>query len=293
MPTYNKICGSDAQVSNTGFTKPDCLESLLELPIISDGYAFATVTAFETVATWKAAIVAKNLVPLFQAYEVADASTEDTFYESGNFKKRTVKGAEILTAEMYLSVCAYSTLKTYEDNNTFIELFEFNEDGDYSGVYDADGVRVRGRKIKSLRVNRIRATKEKVPFVTIEIVFDDKDDILGAVLTKSDLTKDDLDGIYDVVLVQEGTASATSIKFKAFSFCAGGAQVTDLLDADLDLLDVSGTTHAHTFVAPDSEGIYEFTGVAFLSDFTVVGVGVIEKTDIIYEIPVPLTIVVT
>ena len=42
-------------------------------------------------------------------------STEDTFFESGNFKKRTDKGVEILTFECYLSVCAYAALKSYQE----------------------------------------------------------------------------------------------------------------------------------------------------------------------------------
>ncbi len=293
MSTYNKICVSEDQAKNTGFRKPDCLESLLTLPIISKQFAFATVAAFETVATWKAAIVAKNLVPLFDIYEVADGSTEDTFFESGNFKKRTIKGADILTGEMYLSVCAYETLKSYEDNDEYLELFEFNEDADYSGVYDTDGVRVRGRRIKSLTVERKRATKEKVPFVTVEIIFEDKDEILNTVLTKSDLVKDDLDGIYDLELVEEAGNSATSIKFTAVSHCAGGTLVTNLVTADIDLLDLTGTTHAHAFVAADANGVYELTGVDFLTGFTVVGTGVIEQVDINYEIPEALSITVT
>ena len=174
MGTYNKLCISGGDNSkNTGFAKPDCLESLLELPIVSNGHAFTDVADFETVASWKAAIAAKNLVPLFDVYEVADASTEDTFFESGNFKKRTDKGVEILTFECYLSVCAYAALKSYQENAEYLEVFEFNQDNDYSGVYDADGVRVRGRKIKSLRVDRKRATKEKPAYVMGEIIFDD------------------------------------------------------------------------------------------------------------------------
>lgn len=291
MSTYLKKCGGAGTTRNTGFKDESCLESLLELPIISNGFKFPTIGAFQTVADWKAAIAAKSLVPLFDVYEVADASTEDVFFESGNFKRRTEKGKEVLTAEMYLSICAFAALKSLE-GSSYLELFEFNQDGDYSGVYDADGVQITGRKIKSLTVDRKRATKEKVAYVTVEIIFEDKDDVLDRVITTSDLSKDDLDGIYDVYFEQV-SASATEIKFKAKSDCAGGADVTSLVEADIELLDLSGAAHTHTFVAADAEGIYTLNGLAFLTDFTIGTVGVVTNVDTMYESPEVLKIVVT
>jgi len=147
MSTHIEICGGgEVSPKNTGF-KEQCIESKLNIPIISDGFQFPTVAAFKTVADWKTAIQAKNLVPLFPVYELADASTEDTKFESGSFSKVTAKGVEKITFECYLSVCAYAALKSYENSGKYAELFEYNEDGDYSGVFASDNTKVKGRKI--------------------------------------------------------------------------------------------------------------------------------------------------
>lgn len=290
--SYLNICTTEGSggTKNTGFKNPDCLETLLDLPVLSNGFAFPNVAGFETVAQWKTAIQSKAIVPLFDVFEVADASTEDTKFESGNFSKVTEKGVEKVTFECYLSHCAYEALKSFEDSN-YTELFEFNQGGDYSGIFDADGERVRGRKIKSISVTRKRATKEKVPYVTGEIVFEDKDDTLslGAVVTTSDLAKDDLDGIYDVNLAQSA-ATTTSIKVKATSGCAGNEHVNSLTAADFVVKDANGSVQTVGFVAPNSDNEYEFTGTGFASGFTVEVNGVIAQTDIFYEGVEPLTV---
>lgn len=147
MSTHLEICGGgETKPKNTGF-KDQCIESKLNIPIISDGFQFPSVAAFKTVAAWKAAIQDKSLVPLFPVYELADASTEDTKFESGSFSKVTSKGVEKITFECYLSVCAYAALKSYENSGKYAELFEYNEDDDYSGIFASDGVKVKGRKI--------------------------------------------------------------------------------------------------------------------------------------------------
>lgn len=291
METYNNLCSTDSGLQkNTGFKKPDCLESLLDLPLLSDGSdPFATVTEFETVSEWKDRIESKAIVPLFDVYEVADASTEDTFYETGKFKRRTEKGKEIITCEMYISICAYAALKSYE-NSGYTEIYEFNQEGDYMGVYDADGVRVRGRKC-TISVDRRKATKDKVPYVIVEIVYNDKNDILKAVLTKSDLQKDDLDGIYDVDLALSGTPTDSSIKFTVTSACAD-EKVTNLLDADVKVYESDGTTEiTHTFVSADSNGVYEVTSSAAFANGNIIKLnGVIVQTDIMYEDTGDLTV---
>lgn len=290
MKTYNNLCviGDNATTLNTGFKKPGCLESLLELPLLSNGQnPFATVTAFETVTEWKSRIADKSIVPLFDVYEVADGSTEDTFYETGKFKRRTEKGKTIITCEMYLSICAYAAVKSFEQSN-YTELYQFNQESDYSGVYDSDGIRVRGRSCE-ITVDRRPATKDKVPYVTVEISFSDKDDILKTVLTKSDLQKDDLDGIYDVQ-INTLTVSSSSIKFTVTSSCAGNEKVTTLETADIVLKDASGDDYTFTFVAPDSNGVYELTGTGFGDGFTIDLNGVIVQTDIMYESVEPATL---
>lgn len=282
-----EICGNGEQKpKNTGF-KDQCLETKLQLPVLSDGYQFTNVEAFKTVATWKTAIQNKNLVPLFPVYELADASTEDTKFESGNFSKITAKGVEKITFECYLSICAYDAMKSYENSGKYPELFEFNEGNDYSGVFASDGVEVRGRKITSLKVTRIRATKDKIPYVKGEITFADKDEILDAVIVKSDLRETDLAGIFDVQLKQVAR-TATSIKFTATAGCAGDTLIESFADGDFIVKNAAGAVQSVSFVAPDADGVYELTGTGFAADFTVELDGVIAQTVNMYETPEPL-----
>jgi hypothetical protein len=290
MATHLEICGSgETKPKNTGFNE-QCIESKLNIPIISDGFQFPSVTSFKTVADWKSAIQAKHLVPLFPVYELADASTEDTKFETGNFSKVTAKGIEKVTFECYLSVCAYTALKSYENSGKYAELFEYNEDGDYSGIFASDGTKVKGRKVTSLKVTRIRATKDKVPYVKGEITFADKDDVLNAVIVKSDLSESDLEGIFDVQLNQV-SAAASSIKFTASAGCSGGGSlVTSLVAADIVVKNPAGAIQTVSFVTADADGVYTLTGTGFAKGYTVSLKGVVAQTTIMYESPKPLTI---
>lgn len=292
MSTHLEICGGgETKPKNTGF-KEQCIESKLNIPIISDGHQFPTVESFKTVADWKAAIQAKKLVPLFPVYELADASTEDTKFESGSFSKVTAKGVEKITFECYLSVCAYAALKTYENSGKYAELFEYNEDGDYSGIFAADGTKVKGRKVTSVKVTRIRATKDKVPYVKGEITFADKDDVLNAVIVKSDLSETDLEGIFDVELKQV-TATATEIKFTASAGCSGGgSSVTSLTSVDVVVKNIAGAIQAVSFVTADANGVYTLTGTGFANGHTVSLDGVVAQTTIMYESPEPLVVTI-
>lgn len=287
--SYIDICSSAQNPQlNTGF-KDNCIESKLILPVVSNGFEFTNIEDFRTVASWRAAIASKALVPLFPVYELADASTEDTLFESGNFSRVTQKGTEIITFECYLSIAAYAALKSYEELGAYGELFEFNEEGDYSGVFASDKVKVRGRKITSMEVTRIRATKDKVPYVRGRIVFADKDDVLSTVLVKSDLEEGNLEGIFDLDLEQV-SASATSIKVKVRN---GNTLVSSLADGDLVVKDAAGVAQAISFVAPGVDNVYELTGTGFATGFTVEVNGVITQSTIIYEGSEPLSIVVT
>jgi hypothetical protein len=289
MSTFVDICTGESTAKNTGF-KDQCLESKLNIPVLSNGFEFASVEDFKTVASWKTALAAKSLVSLFSVYELADASTEDTKYESGNFSKITAKGVEKITGECYLSACAYAALKSYENSGNYGYMFEYNEDGDYSGIYASDGVKIRGRKIKSLTATRIRATKDKVPYVKLEITFDDKDDVLNAVIVKSDLSESDLEGIFDVKLAQV-SATTTSIKFTASAGCVGaGSLVKSLIGSNFKLKDASGVVQNVSFITADIDGVYELTGTGFADGFTLSLNGVISQSNIMYESPDPLII---
>ncbi len=289
MPkTFIDICTSSQNPQlNTGF-RDNCIESKLLIPVLSNGFEFASVADFKTVASWRTAIAAKSLVPLFPVYELADASTEDTLFESGNFSRVTSKGTEIITFECYLSIAAYAALKSYGELGNYTEMFEYNEEGDYFGVFAADGTKVKGRKITGMEVTRIRATNDKVPFVTGRITFADKNDVLSAVLVKSDLTNDHLEGIYDLS-PEIVTASATEITFKLKN---GNQNITSLVSADVQLVEADGTTPVTaSFVTADANGIYTLTGTAFATGMILTGTGVITQSTILYEVqPQAITI---
>lgn len=293
MSTHLDICPSGKKAKNTGFDD-QCLETKLKIPVLSNGFAFESVADFKNKKTWKGAIAAKRLVPLFEAYELADASTADKKFETGNFSKVTEKGVEKITFECMLSVCGYAALKSYEENGNYGEIFEFNEGEDYSGVFATDGVAVKGRKIKSLIVTRVRATKDKVPVVKCEIVFDDKDDILNAVIVKSDLDSDDLEGIHDVKLTLT-SFSEQSAKLTAASGCGYDKIIKSLTLADFVVWDVANNTPVSASLIPvdPSTGEYElvFDSGAVLSsrDYTIDLNGVISMGDVLIESIEPLT----
>ncbi|CAM1370309.1 conserved hypothetical protein [Tenacibaculum litopenaei] len=280
MGTYINLYEKDKKkYKNTGF-KRQALESKLRIPVLSNGFAFASVADFENRDKFREAIGAKSLVPLFEVHELADASTEDKKFESGSFSKVIENGVEKITFECYISIPAFNALQSYEESE-YNELFEYNQDGDYSGVYDTDGVKVRGRKITSINVTRLRATKEKVPYVKGEIVFDSKTDVERAVVTKSNLTKEDLEGIFDVELKQIH-ASATSIVFKAYS---EGALVKDLDTKKIFLNNTSGKNlRPNGITFEPSNGTYEIKGTGFASGFTVGMLGVDIKPNIMFEV---------
>ena len=277
---------------NTGIKNSDVTESLLDILILSNGFAFDNVQAFENKQQWKDAIKAKKIVPLYDVYELADASTEDTKFESGNFSKITEKGVEKITFECFLNHYAYQALKSYEESS-YKEVFEFNKDADYSGIKDADDVRVRGRKVKSISFTRKRATKDKPAHITGEIVYEDKDDTLinDVVITRSDLIKDDLDGIYDINLIQS-SATSTVIKVKATSGCCGDTYVDALGANDFIIKDASGSVQSVTFEEANFDNEYTFIGSGFTSGFTVEINGVVVQPDVFYEGVQPLTITV-
>ncbi|AUC15414.1 hypothetical protein BTO06_09805 [Tenacibaculum sp. SZ-18] len=288
---YIGLCTNNKKKSKNTGASDQCLESRLKLPVLSNGFKFPDVKAFKNVDVWKAAIASKSLVPLYDVFELADASTEDTKYETGSFSRVVEKGVEKITFECYLSPCSYEALKSYEDTE-YDELFEFNAEGDYSGVFDKDGKSVRGRKITNLNVTRMRATKEKVPYVKVEITFQDKDDVLDQVIVSGDLTKEDLEGIYDINIdVIESTM--TSLKFKVTSGCAGGTEVNTLTTDDLEVRLADGTLYPTSFINP-IDSIYEMTGAEFVSGMELHSKGtgpVIVHSNAMYEAePVSLTI---
>lgn len=282
MEPYMKICPSDNTPKNTG-DDCDCFETKLKIPVLSNGYQFPTVADFEDRSKWRAQIASKNLVPLFQAYDLADGSTQDKYFEVGDFRRIIEKGIEKISFDFMTSDKGYSVLKTYENNENFSELFEFNEGEDYSGMYASDGIAVKGRKITSFTVTKMRALKDKVAHVKCEIVYKDKDDALTSVRTKSDLTEDDLDGIHDVTLKVIGNSTSTKIKFEALSGCSKAKRIKSFTDFNIEVKGPAGVSRTITSVVLDDTGFYTITGTGFTALDTLNLSGVTVLVDIIYE----------
>lgn len=275
MSVYQELCGGgEGTTPNTGLKNLNCTETKLDIPVLSlNGFEFNSIADFKNVDSWKAAKKAKNIVPLYAAYELADASTEDTKFETGNFSKVTEKGVEKIVYENYVSLKAYDILKAYASNSSYRYMFEFNEGGDYLGVFSPDGKKVRGRKIKSFIVTRTRATKEKIPYVKVEITFDDKDDVRDAVVVKSDLEKEDLEGIYDVD-GKLASASATNIVIEA-KFTGSNHDASNI---ELDEWNYTGGTIT---AAAYADGQYTLTGTGLVSG--TLSTDVLEKPNMMLE----------
>lgn len=267
MKIYNNICGGQGVTpANTG-ANSQCLEAVTVMAFIAkDDFAFDTVDAFKLQANWDAAIASRDLVPMYEMYEVAPNNTDATYYESRNFRKRTQKATKITTYEHYLGYCSHAALKSYE-NSSYTRLFEVTEDGDILGVYASDGVKVRGQKIKQFDVGiRMIATVEKPPYTPIQITFDDHEEVeMFAVLATPDFDPvTDISGVYNVTINQSGAATSSLVTFTAFVGCDNDYKTG--LDAEFQFMTAAGVDQSATF-ADVGNGTYTATGVGFVTGY--------------------------
>ena len=222
MKSYNDICsGIGQKFLNTG-ARSQCLEAVTVLLVLAkDSFRFDTLEDFRKKSVWDSAIESKALVPLFELYELAPANTEATFYESRNFKKQTQKAAKITTAELYLSICSDNALRSYAGNGEYSRVFEVTEEGDIIGVYDSDGIKIKGQKLKDFSVGiRQVATTDKPPTTEISIAYADYEELSGwGVLTTPDFDPVlDLSGIFGIA-VTVVSATTSAISFRATEGC--------------------------------------------------------------------------
>jgi hypothetical protein len=277
MKTYNEICGGDAKgyVGTGAFGQ--CLEAVTVLMILSKNtFKFDTIADFKDKAKWEEGILSGELVPLFELYELASANTEEVFYESRNFKKRTQKAAKVTTAEMYLDVCSQAAIRAYH-NSEYNRIFEVTEDGDIIGVYDTDGIKIKGQLVKDFNVGiRQVATTEKPPTTQVTITYGDYEELEhNAVIVAPNFDPvDDLNGVFNIMFTQVGAGSATSIVVDATMGCAGDA--LKLAATDLKLYLPDGTAQTATAVESTTQpGRYTFTGTGLVTGL--VGVDSIKK----------------
>ena len=267
---------------NTGADEQK-LEGVLERPAVAKkGFRFASLEDFKSKEIWDAAIMNKDIVPLFDAFEVAPENTEATKFESGKFSYETSPAVKKTGFECYLSLCSHRALKSY-NNSEYTQVFEFTADGAVFGV-DAGEGKIKGQDLSNLNVGiRTIATKDKPANTKVVFTYRDynefEDNPVG-VLPDFDVA--DLNGIFDVQIFQV-SASATSIKFRVNAGCCDG-EVPTLTNADIILKDAAGVVKTFSFVPYNAaDDVYEITGTGFLNGYTLSLNGVLEKPEIMYE----------
>jgi hypothetical protein len=263
---YNDVCSNEeANTLNTGAVN-QCLESVtVMIYLLKQGFKFDSVDDFKLKTAWEQAIQDKNVVPLYEMYELTSNNTEATYYESRNFRKRTQKAIKITDWEAYLGFCSAKALASYQDS-VFDRVVEVTEDGDLIGVYAADGIGVTGQLLKQFDVGiRNVATTEKVPFVPITMTYDDYQELeQRAVMVTPDFNPvTSIEGIFDVDITQTALpGSDTLITFTALVGCAG--EYVAGLETLFNLLDEAGVDQAATF-NDIGNGTYTATGIGLVS----------------------------
>jgi len=280
LPVFIDSCSTEISAQlNTGSIS-ECLEGLTtKLYIAKSTQRFATLTLFKTKATWDAAIEAKDIVPLYNTYEVASANTEATKYESGNFVYTTKKEIKKMTSESYLSICSHRALKSFE-NSDYTQIYEVTEKGEILGVWDVDGVQVKGQDITNFDVAiRERPVNDKPPFTMCTITFRDFEEFEDyGIIVKPTWDPNVLNGVFEIQL-QLTSASSTEVIFTALSAC-GASYYLDLLTADMVLADSGGASQ--TVVVSLLGNVYTATGTG-LTTGTLATDGVIDKAGTLVE----------
>lgn len=246
--------------------------------LATDEQEFATVEAAKTLATWKADVDLKKIIPLFELEELAVADTEDTFFE-GNSKYKTKNGKKIRTFNCMIGVNSHAALASY--NGKTMRIYEFTDAQEIKGV-SPDGVKVRGQLVTIEVGKRIDAMPDKPAYSPVTLTYADyKDFEKNAAIIKPTWSHIEVNGIFDAKIVVV-SSSATSVKFKVLS---GDAldPVTSLETADVTFKTAGGVAVTHSFVVADANGVYELTGTGFVTGNVVDLNGVVAQTEATYE----------
>lgn len=290
LPIFIDSCSAatSAQI-NTGSVK-ECLEGLTtKLYLALKFQRFDTLDDLKDQAKWNAAILIKDIVPLFDVYEVASDNTEATKYETGNFVYTTKKEIKKLVAESYLSICSHRALKSYE-NSDYTQVYEVTENKEILAVWDDDGIKVKGQDLSNFDVHiRERPTNDKPAFSMITATFRDFEEFEEkGIIVKPTWDPNMLNGIFELQL-KILTASATEITFQALSSC-GNNYYNELSDTDMKLLDAAGVVQAITTMT-NANNVYTIEGAALVTGTLATdGVATIDSNNVESK-PVVVTII--
>ena len=282
-------CHKEGQSNKNTGANEQCLEGVvIRHALATDEQEFATLAAAKTLASWKADIDLKKIIPLFEIEELAVADTEDTYFE-GNSKYKTKNGKKIRTFNCFLGLCSHDALTSY--NNKKMRVYEFTDAQEIKGT-TPDGVKVKGQLVTITVGKRVDAMPDKPAYTPVTLEYADyKEFENNGVIAKPTWSHIEVQGIFDVN-INIVSASATSIKFTVDAGCAGDV-VTSLETADITLKTALGVAVTHSFVPADPNGVYELTGTGFVTGNLVNLNGIVSQTEATYEsvAPAPITVV--
>jgi hypothetical protein len=238
-------------------------------------FNFASQTLFENKGNWDTAINAEDIIPTPNIEALEDANKEATIKEGRFDDLETREGVAGVRYRIDCSNTFYKAFKTYKGSE-YDRVFVTSTKEEHMCEVADDGA-IYGRKISSMTMSMFMEATDEEPshfFVTFKFKSDD----YNTRVTPFEATE--LEGIHELVLTSVSD-SASSRKFTVTSVSTG-KKVTSLEQANFLTKDETGTVTSTTFVAADSEGVYEVTGT-FATGHTIEVNGVIANPTIRYK----------
>lgn len=280
MPILVESNKATATARNTGANG-----QVLEGPVIKYALAtteqeFASVTAAKTLATWKADVALKKIIPFFELEELAVGDTADTKFE-GNKSYTTAFGEKIRTFNMMIGLPSHNAVSSY--NGKTMRLYEFTDKQEIKAI-SADGIKVKGQLVTIEVGKRIDALKDKPAYTPVILKYKDFREFEndGHILKPEWSPVVEVKGIIDAV-IEVVSHTATSVKFKVLENDTKDP-ITSLQDSDVLYKTAAGVAITHSFVIPDANGVYELTGAGFATSDVLSGKGVLAKVEDSYEV---------
>lgn len=280
MPILVESNKDTATARNTGANG-----QVLEGPVIKYALAtteqeFATVTAAKTLATWKADVALKKIIPFFELEELAIGDTADTKFE-GNKSYTTAFGEKIRTFNMMIGLPSHNAVSSY--NGKTMRLYEFTDKQEIKAI-SPDGIKVKGQLVTIEVGKRIDALKDKPAYTPVILKYKDFREFEndGHILKPEWSPVVEVKGIIDAV-IEVVSHTSTSVKFKVLENDTKDP-ITSLEDGDIVYTTAAGVAITNSFVIPDADGIYELTGTGFATGDVLRGNGVLAKVEDSYEV---------
>ena len=287
MPVLVESNTATATARNTGSN-----QQVLEGPVIKYALAtteqeFATVAAAKTLATWKADVALKKIIPFFELEELAIGDTADSKFE-GNKSYITAFGEKIRTFNMMIGLPSHNAVSSY--NGKTMRIYEFTDKQEIKAI-SIDGIKVKGQLATIEVGKRVDALKDKPAYTPITVKYKDFREFEndGHILRPEWSPVVEVKGIIDAV-IEVVSQSTTSVKFKVLENDTKDP-ITSLESGDILFKTAAGVAITHSFVIPDANGVYELTGTGFVAESVLSGNGVLAKVEDSYEILKPVATV--